>query len=392
MKIYLLKGRGRELKKRIESTGADSYCIDILRDKTDLPVFLLKDIKIEQANILKQTALSVGCDMAVHRDVLSGTKKISDGVLMCSLSQLKKMQSKLKAQPFKLPFIMDEMLKTALNVPVWEVRGRNMLADRKFLVMGILNVTPDSFYDGGRHQGDAAVEHALKMIEEGADILDIGGESTRPYSEPVPEEEEKNRVIPVIEGIRKHSDIPISIDTYKSGIAETAAAAGADIVNDISGFRFDRKMIDVIKNRNLSSVIMHIKGTPDNMQDNTDYDDLMCDITDYLSESVKMAVDAGVHSASIAIDPGIGFGKSAEQNIEIIDSIDILRSLRHAVLIGASNKSFIGKTLNVEKDDRVNGTVGANCAAFLRGASIFRVHNVRENKQALSLLSHLAGV
>lgn len=389
MNIYLIKGRGQDLRNNIEMTGADSYCIDILKDKTELPVFLLKDISIEQANILKQTALSVGCDMAVHRDVLTGNKKVSDGVLMCTLSQLRKMQAKLQKQPFRLPFIMNEMVNSAIYTPSWEVRGRDLLSSRKFLIMGILNVTPDSFYDGGRYNSTSeAVDYALKMIDEGADIIDIGGESTRPYSEHVDEEEEKKRVLPVIEGIRrKNSNILISIDTYKSGTAEAAVNAGADIVNDISGFNFDSRMIEVIKKHKAGSVIMHIKGTPKNMQENTDYGDFMCDISDYLSRSLKIAAEGGIHMNSIAIDPGIGFGKSPEQNLEIISSVYTLSGLRHAVLIGASNKSFIGKTLDVKLDGRLPGTIAANTAAFLNGASVFRVHNVRENMQALSLLA-----
>ncbi len=394
MNIYLIKDKGQDLRNRIEMTGADSYCIDILKDKTKLPVFLLKDISIEQANILKQTALSVGCDMAVHRDVLTGNKKVSDGVLMCTLSQLKKMQAKLQKQPFKLPFIMNEIVNSAIYIPSWEVRGKDVLASKKFLIMGILNVTPDSFYDGGRYNSvSEAVDYALNMIEEGADIIDIGGESTRPYSDPVNEEEEKKRVLPVIEGIRrKNKDILISIDTYKSSTAEAALNAGADIVNDISGFNFDTRMTEVIKKHNAGSVIMHIKGTPRNMQENTDYEDLMCDISDYLSESLKSAADAGIPMNTIAVDPGIGFGKSPEQNLEIIRSICTLSSLRHPVLIGASNKSFIGKTLDVSIDERLSGTIAANSAAFENGAVVFRVHNVKENVRALGLLSKMADV
>lgn len=394
MKLFLLKRDNADFHEIIERAGVDSYCIDLLNNKTRTHVFLMKDAKIEQANIIKQTALSVGCDAAVHRDVISGKQKLSDCIIMCNESQLEKIAVKLEKQPFSLGRITADMLAMIKDKPVWKIRGRDYLAEKDYLIMGILNATPDSFYDGGKYNTlDHALKHCEYMIQNGADIIDIGGESTRPFSEPVDEEEENKRVIPIVNALRKHfSDILISVDTNKSQIARDAADAGADIINDISGFTYDDNMINIIKSFNLSAVAMHIKGLPRNMQDNPVYNDLMTDITSFLEESVSRAVNAGIQKETIVIDPGIGFGKTVLDNFRILDSIDVLKTLKRPVLIGASNKSFIGKSLEAEPDERTEGTLSANVWAYSRGASIFRVHDVPANKKALEIARRLKHV
>lgn len=246
--------------------------------------------------------------------------------------------------------------------------------------MGILNVTPDSFSDGGRFfDSKRAVDRALQMEEEGADIIDVGGESTRPGSEPVPLEEELRRVIPVIEALAKRLSVPISIDTYKAEVAKRALEAGASVVNDISGLRFDPKMAEVVADSDAAVVIMHIKGTPKDMQTNPHYDDLFGEIIGYLREGIEIARAHGIGEDRIVVDPGIGFGKTAEHNLQIINRLERFSVLGRPLLIGPSRKSFIGMVLGgVPPSERLEGTAAAVAVAVLKGASIVRVHDVKE--------------
>ena len=245
--------------------------------------------------------------------------------------------------------------------------------------MGILNVTPDSFSDGGVYfDKEKAVEHALRMQEDGADIIDIGGESTRPGAKAVTLKEEIKRVVPVIEALTKKVSIPISIDTYKSDVADAAISAGASIVNDISGLRFDKKMPKVAARHKTSVVIMHIKGTPKNMQKNPSYKALIPEILDYLTESIAIARDAGMPDDMIIIDPGIGFGKTLEHNLEIISRLHEFRGFEKPILIGPSRKAFIGMTLGgLPAEERIEGTASAVAIGIFNGANILRVHDVK---------------
>lgn len=247
-------------------------------------------------------------------------------------------------------------------------------------IMGILNVTQDSFSDGGLYfDKAAAINRAIQMVEEGADIIDIGGESTRPGSEPVPEEEEIRRTIPVIEALVKEISVTISIDTYKSRVANRALEAGASMVNDISGLRFDPDMPDVIAYHNVPIVIMHIKGTPKDMQQNPVYEALIPEIMDYLSEGIQIAAKAGIKEDKIIIDPGIGFGKTFEHNLDIICNLSAFTLLGKPILIGPSRKAFIGKVLgDLPPTDRLEGTAAAVAISIFNGANIIRVHDVKE--------------
>jgi len=249
----------------------------------------------------------------------------------------------------------------------------------KTYIMGILNVTPDSFSDGGLYLNkNRAVEHALRMQDEGADIIDIGGESTRPGSEVVPVKEEIKRVVPVIEELAKKIKIPISIDTYKSDVAKTALEAGASIVNDISGLRFDPKMPEVVAHSKVPVVIMHIKGTPKNMQKNPTYTALIPEIMDYLRKGIEIAREAGIADDKIIIDPGIGFGKTVEHNLEIIKRLNDFSGFEKPILLGPSRKSFIGKILgDLPVTERLEGTAAAIAVGIFNGANIIRVHDVK---------------
>ena len=262
--------------------------------------------------------------------------------------------------------------------------------NKQSLIMGILNVTPDSFSDGGKYfEKNTAIEHALKMIENGADIIDIGGESTRPFSEPVSLDEELSRVIPVSEGIRKKSDVCISIDTTKSVVASKALQVGASIINDVSAMEVDPLMADVAIQFNCPLIIMHMKGTPKNMQDNPKYESLVSDIKDYLVSRIDFALSKGVEQKKIIIDPGIGFGKTVENNFEIINNLNHFVELNFPVLLGASRKSFIGVSLNLPEKDRLEGSLAANVIGLQQGVKIFRVHDVSETNKALLIANKI---
>jgi len=257
---------------------------------------------------------------------------------------------------------------------------------QRTLVMGIVNVTPDSFSDGGLYlQRERAIAHALELVEQGADIIDVGGESTRPGAEPVPLEEELRRVIPVVEGIRKESDVCISVDTYKAEVAEAALAAGADMVNDVSALRFDGRMAEVIARWQAPVVLMHMRGEPRTMQQNPHYEDVISEIAEFLRERIAAAVAAGIPRERIIIDPGIGFGKRLEHNLEIFRRLGELKAKVQGqpLLIGPSRKSFIGELTGLPVEERLEGTIASVVAAILGGADIVRVHDVGQVKRAV---------
>lgn len=261
------------------------------------------------------------------------------------------------------------------------------------LIMGILNVTTDSFSDGGLFfDRGIAINHALEMEAAGADIIDIGGESTRPGSKPVLLKDELNRVIPVIEAVRSASDVCVSIDTYKADVAEKAITAGANIVNDISGLQFDESMANVVKNNNVPVVIMHIKGTPREMQKDPHYDDLMQEVVAYFQERVDFCRQRGIKKGNIILDPGIGFGKRSQDNFELLRELKQIADLGYPVLSGPSRKSFIGLTLDLPVDERVEGTAAAVTASILNGAKIVRVHDVQEMKRVVTIADNIRGL
>ncbi len=261
------------------------------------------------------------------------------------------------------------------------------------LIMGILNVTPDSFSDGGQFTDpNEAADHALQMMEEGADMIDIGGESTRPGAEPVPLEEELNRTIPVVEAIRKKSDCLISIDTYKSAVAKAALDAGAGVVNDISALTFDENMASLVAEKNVPVIMMHIKGTPRDMQKNPSYENLIGEIIDFFTEQTSLAKEKGVPDTNIILDPGIGFGKRLEDNFEIIRELRQICAMGYPVLFGPSRKSFIGTALNLPVEDRLEGTLASITAGIMNGARIVRVHDVKETKRAVTIIEKIMGI
>ena len=251
-------------------------------------------------------------------------------------------------------------------------------------IMGILNVTPDSFSDGGRYTDrTTAVEHALEMAGEGADFIDIGGESTRPGATPVAPDVEIRRVVPVIEALAAKSGIPISVDTRNADVAERALGAGASIVNDISGLRHDPRMAGVVGTRGGSAVLMHMRGTSATMQDDPRYDDIIGGIRTCFLESIRLATEAGIRQ--IILDPGIGFGKTTGHNLEILSRLGEFADLGYPLMVGPSRKAFVGAILELPVGERLEGTIGASVAAVMRGARLLRVHDVREVSRAVRI-------
>jgi dihydropteroate synthase len=252
------------------------------------------------------------------------------------------------------------------------------------LVMGILNVTPDSFYDGGRRVDPAeAIADGVVMAARGADIIDIGGESTRPGAQPVSEDEELARVLPVVAGLRRAVRVPISIDTYKSKIARAALDAGADIVNDISALRFDPAMASLIAAEKVPVILMHMQGTPRTMQQEPQYEDVAREVRDFLAMQLYEAMEAGIVPDSIILDPGIGFGKTLEHNLLLLRGLPMFAALGQPLMVGVSRKTFIGKILEIGPDDRLEGSLAAGAVAVMGGANILRVHDVPETCRAI---------
>jgi dihydropteroate synthase len=264
----------------------------------------------------------------------------------------------------------------------------------KPVIMGILNVTPDSFFDGGSfYPRERAIDHALEMAEAGADIIDVGGESTRPGSEPTSLGEELDRVLPVIEGIRKRSSIPLSIDTYKAAVARAAVASGADMVNDISSLSFDEGMAGVVAASGVPVVIQHIKGTPRDMQKNPSYEDVTGEIKEFFIERIAYARSCGIDEDDIIIDPGIGFGKRFQDNLTIIRELGRLKELGRPLLIGTSMKSFIGRIMGTDVlAERAEGTLASVAISLWNGADMVRVHDVARTRKVVKFMKALMEV
>ena len=256
--------------------------------------------------------------------------------------------------------------------------------------MGVINVTPDSFYDGGRRlEAKRAIADAVAMAASGADIIDVGGESTRPGAAEVSVQEELDRVLPVISGLRREVALPISIDTYKSSVARAALDGGADIVNDISALRFDPAMVSLVAREKVPVVLMHMQGTPRTMQAEPRYADVVREVRDFLAAELYEAMDAGIAAEAIVIDPGIGFGKTLDHNLELLRGLPVLAALGQPLLVGVSRKTFIGKILNCEPDQRLEGSLAAAVAAVLGGANLLRVHDVGETCRAVRVADAL---
>ena len=365
-----------DLEKELSSVGFDKSYIKKARGK-----FVYKNIKIfdltpAQANILKQTALSVGADCATHRETITAKVEKTDCILGGSLSQIEKIAGKLACQPFGLKKLGEILLQ----------RHEKKLDGCK--IVGILNLTTNSFSDGGEfYEFDKAVEHLNEMINDGADVIDIGAESTKPYSEPVSAAEQLSKLVPLLEYIKENNiKIPVSIDTRSAKVAQKCLELGADIINDVSGFDYDEKMPEVIAEFNAKVIIQHSKGTPQNMQDKPVYENLMDEIYLGLKNKIDIAVSKGIKRGNIIVDPGIGFGKTREDNFEIIERIEELYSFGCPVMLGVSRKSL----LNMPDEDNFAKdifTLALNAVAINKKVDYIRVHNVKLHRKFLDIFN-----
>ena len=391
-KLKLIDCNEKELKK----IGFDKTYLRQGALKHNFRTIKICDINCAQANIIKQTALTTGTDCAVHREVITGKVDISDCILSGSVSQLVKIAEKLKYQPFKLSILSEQIKKLVSLLPdSLYIRDISIEWGKKTYIMGILNITPDSFSDGGEYFGtDKAIEHYKSLVQDGADFIDIGGESTRPFSKKVSAQEEQSRVVPIIKEIREFdSNTVISIDTRNASTARAAINAGADIINDVSALDWDEEMINILKDTKAPVVLNHSKGSPDVMQNDTCYTDVVDEIFDYLYKKIDFLVTNGIEQNKIIVDPGIGFGKSTEQNFEIIKRIEEFKSLGCPVLVGHSRKNFISETIE-SKDNSVLDTATLILSQMLadKKVDIIRVHNVKQHNILQKLNQSLAQI
>ncbi|WP_066634345.1 dihydropteroate synthase [Desulfolucanica intricata] len=367
----------KEALKEITATGADESGCRLMAPKAVHRLIKLTGLSPKQANIIKQQMLSKGGEAAVSRGSIDCSLEEVTVLIMGTLKQYEGLLSVLKLQPFGLPKIADKIravLKNLEGRPPFDLncRGRVLRFGERTLVMGILNVTPDSFSDGGKfYEKERAVEQALRMVAEGADIIDLGGETTKPGYTPVTADEEIKRVIPVLEELVNKIDVPISIDTTKAEVARRALEAGAHIINDQWSLRADPDIASVAAQYEVPLILMH-------NQEGTEYHDLMGDMISFFEESIGMALKAGVAREKIIIDPGIGFGKTVEQNLETMRRLEELDCLGLPVLLGTSRKSMIGKTLDLPVTERVEGTAATVALGIAKGVDIVRVHDVKE--------------
>lgn len=381
-------------EKLMAYIGVDDGGIEVMAPKTKYVNLLIDGVKPPAANILKQEMLALGGECANARDVIMGEPLTSSSLLIGNIRQLNKLVRKLRFQPFwdldEIADMIEHHITAEISSPkVWSVRNDSIDLSNGPIVMGIINTTPDSFYDGGKYSNpDVAFERAKTMIEEGADIIDIGGVSTRPGSTPPSEDEELERIIPVIEKISK-LDVHISADTYRSCVARQAIEAGANIINDISALRFDEEMLDVVSETRCGLVLMHMKGTPKDMQENPEYDDAVDEVYNFLNKRVKSAIDGGIEAKKIVIDVGVGFGKRLKDNLDLMGSIDTFKAVGRPILLGASRKSFIKDLLGLPEDERLTPSVIVAIYSYIMGVSIFRVHDVREIYQGLKMVKSL---
>lgn len=378
-----------EAERELAAIQVDPFNIRNMAPKMVHHLLLLEGVNAREGSLLKQEILSLGGDAALSGSTLEGDTP-GTVILMGTEKQLRRLCARLTEDPFGHPSLAAD-IKRLLDIDTtppnrWDIGKRTLDLAARACIMGVLNVTPDSFSDGnGFFTTEKAVARALEMEEEGADIIDIGGESTRPFAQPVDEADEIKRVIPVIEKLAGRLKIPISIDTYKSVVAEKALATGAEIVNDISALSFDERMADVVAATGAGLVLMHTRARPSVMQKETEYSSIISEVFAVLRQAVDKAQSAAVTRERLVIDPGIGFGKNVTGNLEIMRRLAEFKAIGCPILVGTSRKSFIGHILGRETGERLFGTAATMAIALANGASIFRVHDVREMRDVLDM-------
>ena len=368
-----------DIEKEINAIGFDKSYSHKAKEKFEYKNIKIYSLTPAMANILKQTALSVGCDCATHREVITGKIENSNCILGGSVSQIKKIAEKLKFQPFGLKELGKKLENSC---PPLAGGPKSMISRRGTKLVGILNLTTNSFSDGGMYNDfEKAKEHLLELISDGADIIDIGAESTKPYSSPVSPKEQLEKLLPIIDFAKNKTTI--SIDTRSAIVAEECINAGANIINDVSGFDYDEKMVDVIAKHNISIIIQHSQGTPETMQNSPHYNNLIEDIFLNLKKKIDFAHSKNIKN--IIIDPGIGFGKTKEDNFEIIKRIEEFQSLNCPIMLGISRKSLLDmpNADNLAKDIY---TTAINALAIERNVDYIRVHNIKMHRKLIDLM------
>ena len=386
----LLKVNKEMFADALKSIGVHQASVPIFANKNQILPLKLLQVRTPAANIIKQEMLAAGGDAAVPTGCVLNKDKYSDVLLLGTRKHYNLLLKKLELMPY---FGMDNV-KAELEAVLNEEKLQTVLADGrvlnydKVLIMGILNITPDSFYENSRTAIEEVVAKAGQMLADGADILDIGGESARPGSEAVAAEEEQARVLPVIEALRKaYPEAVLSIDTYRASTARLAIKAGADIINDISAMEADAEMIDVVCETKAPIILMHMRGTPKDMQTQCEYKNVVEEVAVYLAERAELLRERGVGVEKIILDPGICFAKTVEQNLKLMRDLNALTSFGYPVLLATSRKSTIGKVLgDLPAEERLEGTIATSCQAVYAGANMVRVHDVKENLRAVRML------
>lgn len=381
-----------EYAEELRRIGIDSDCADIFTDKRDSLLVKITDLPLAAANILKQTALSFGADVAVHREVISGKVERSDAIFMGTRRQLKRVVLALSGQPFGLARLEQEVrsLLERFDTPPRDLRlPAGSISFSRPVVVGVLNVTPDSFSDGGEYLDPAsACTRITGMLDEGADIVDVGAESTRPGSNPVSASEQISRLQPVFSHLKSTGCI-WSLDTTRPEVAERGIQHGVSILNDTSGGR-DPQLWELARQAGLAYVLMHIQSEPRTMQQNPTYQDFAAELYSFFASKITEITETGFVRENLIIDPGIGFGKRVEDNTCAIRRLAELRAFGLPILVGASRKSFLGKLLGLEVSDRLEPSLAVVVAAYLNGANLLRVHDVKQTRKAVDAIHFLA--
>jgi len=392
MFVYPFNVFNEEYLSLMQRIGVSDTGTSIMHGRFEIKSFMISDISTPAANVVKQQVLALGGEAAVPAHAVNCSKPKSDFVFSLRSDKIPEFVARMKSQCWKLPQVADFIEKFVGSQKPWFSFSHDGINTTRPNIMGILNVTPDSFSDGGNWPTvGSALKHVSEMLEHGADIIDVGGESTRPGSDPVDAETEKKRVVPVIAEIKKQfPKAVISIDTVKSSVAAAAINAGAEIVNDVSGLTFDHDMASVCADAKKPVVIGHIKGLPKDMQQNPVYGDLFAEMLDFFNKSKDLLLSKGLPESKIMIDPGIGFGKTLEHNLAILKHLEVFFSCLDPVVVGVSRKSMIGAICGRKNPlDRVAGTVALDTIALEKGAAVIRVHDVREAKDTLEIVNAL---
>ena len=381
-----------EAEDCLKKIGVEPYGIASMGTKMSHLNLLIEGLKPKVANIIKQEMLSLGGDAAVSRGSVDCSIEKTDVLIMGTEKQVLRFIEKVALQPFGLKaiaFDLRELLRN-LSKESFELKTprRTIELARRTLVMGVINATPDSFSDGGTiNSEEEGLRQAMKLLDEGADILDVGGESSRPGAEPVALREELRRVVPLIRRIARETGIPVSIDTTKAEVARQAIDAGAEIINDITALRGDSRMARVAASAGVPVILMHMRGTPSTMQkEDLAYGSLIGEIRDFLEDRIEKASSSGIQTDNLVIDPGIGFGKNVDDNLRLLRHLGEFKALGRPICVGVSRKHFTGKITGVTRPaERIEGTAAAVTAAILNGANIIRVHDVGTMKRVAAM-------